>query len=99
MIHLSQEVTHLEVMKTKEKSQEIRQTKEVKNLTTKKEEIQIVHTLFMDGTPMEINMLVEKKYLLIKESLEKVLNLQLEAEEESTMSIKLIKFIKSMLEE
>ncbi|GKE99862.1 hypothetical protein Tco_0023213 [Tanacetum coccineum] len=58
-----------------------------------------VYTLFMDGTPMEINMLVEKKYLLIKELLEKMLNLQLEAEEESTMAFKLIKFIKSMLEE
>ncbi|GJU93803.1 hypothetical protein Tco_1318559 [Tanacetum coccineum] len=58
-----------------------------------------VHTLFMDGTPMEINMLVEKKYPLIKELLEKVLNLQLEAEEESTMAFELIKFIKSMLEE
>ncbi|GKC01184.1 hypothetical protein Tco_0987320 [Tanacetum coccineum] len=45
-----------------------------------------VHTLFMDGTPIEINMLVEKKYLLIKELLEKVLNLQLDAEEESTMA-------------
>ncbi|GJY52844.1 hypothetical protein Tco_0444508, partial [Tanacetum coccineum] len=41
-----------------------------------------VHTLFMDGTPMEINMLVEKKYPLIKELLEKMLNLLLEAEEE-----------------
>ncbi|GJZ89312.1 putative ribonuclease H-like domain-containing protein [Tanacetum coccineum] len=58
-----------------------------------------VHTLFMDGTPMEINMLVEKKYLLIKELLKKVLNLQLEAKEESTMAFELIKFIKSMLEE
>ncbi|GKA00829.1 hypothetical protein Tco_0673494 [Tanacetum coccineum] len=58
-----------------------------------------VHTLFMDGTPMEINMLVEKKYLLIKELLEKMLNLQLEAEKESTMAFELIKFIKSMLEE
>ncbi|GJS52947.1 hypothetical protein Tco_0626309 [Tanacetum coccineum] len=58
-----------------------------------------VHTLFMDGTPMDINMLVEKKYPLIKELLEKVLNLQLEAEEESTMAFELIKFIKSMLEE
>ncbi|GJU42792.1 hypothetical protein Tco_1195749 [Tanacetum coccineum] len=37
-----------------------------------------VHTLFMDGKPMEINMLVEKKYPLIKELLEKMLNLQLE---------------------
>ncbi|GJW80849.1 ribonuclease H-like domain-containing protein [Tanacetum coccineum] len=58
-----------------------------------------VHTLFMDGTPMEINMLIEKKYQLIKELLEKMLNLQLEAEEESTMAFELIKFIKSMLEE
>ncbi|GJV28653.1 putative ribonuclease H-like domain-containing protein [Tanacetum coccineum] len=58
-----------------------------------------IHTLFMDGTPMEINMLIEKKYLLIKELLEKMLNLQLEAEEESTMAFELIKFIKSMLEE
>ncbi|GKA28109.1 putative ribonuclease H-like domain-containing protein [Tanacetum coccineum] len=57
-----------------------------------------VHTLFMDGTPMEINMLIQKKYLLIKELLEKMLNLQLEAEEESTMAFELIKFIKSMLE-
>ncbi|GJR15238.1 hypothetical protein Tco_0797890 [Tanacetum coccineum] len=58
-----------------------------------------VHTLFMDDTPMEINMLVEKKYPLIKELLEKVLDLQLEAEEESTMAFELIKFIKLMLEE
>ncbi|GJU86035.1 hypothetical protein Tco_1293581 [Tanacetum coccineum] len=53
----------------------------------------------MDGTPMEINMAVEKKYPLIKELLEKMLNLQLEAEEESTMAFELIKFIKSLLEE
>nr|GEW16680.1 hypothetical protein [Tanacetum cinerariifolium] len=58
-----------------------------------------VHTLFMDGTPMEINMLVEKNYHLIKELLEKMLKLQLEAKEESTMAFKLIKFIKSLLEE
>ncbi|GKD76839.1 hypothetical protein Tco_1339460 [Tanacetum coccineum] len=57
------------------------------------------HTLFMDDTPMEINILVEKKYPLIKELLEKMLNLQLEAKEESTMAFELIKFIKSMLEE
>ncbi|GJT20288.1 hypothetical protein Tco_0890225 [Tanacetum coccineum] len=47
----------------------------------------------MDGTPMEINMLVEKKYPLIKELFEKMLNLQLEAEEESTMAFELIKLI------
>ncbi|GKE02887.1 hypothetical protein Tco_1390870 [Tanacetum coccineum] len=58
-----------------------------------------VHTLFMDGKPMEINMIVEKKYPLIKELLEKMLTLQLENEEESTMAFELIKFIKSLLEE
>ncbi|GJX47424.1 hypothetical protein Tco_0272614 [Tanacetum coccineum] len=58
-----------------------------------------VHTLFMDGTPMKINMLVEKKYPLIKELIEKMLNLLLEAEEESTIAFELIKFIKSLLEE
>ncbi|GJZ17299.1 hypothetical protein Tco_0553422 [Tanacetum coccineum] len=58
-----------------------------------------VHTLFVDGKPMEINILVEKKYPLVKELLEKILNLQLEAEEESTMAFELIKFIKSFLEE
>ncbi|GJX48211.1 hypothetical protein Tco_0273401 [Tanacetum coccineum] len=34
-----------------------------------------------------------------QELLEKMLNLQLEAEEQSTMAFELIKFIKSMLEE
>nr|GEW14023.1 DNA-directed DNA polymerase [Tanacetum cinerariifolium] len=58
-----------------------------------------VYTLFMDGARMEINMLVEKKYPLIKELLEKMLKLQLEAEEESTMAFELIKFMKSLLEE
>ncbi|GJS61230.1 putative ribonuclease H-like domain-containing protein [Tanacetum coccineum] len=45
--------------------------------------------------PMEINMLVEKRYPLKKELLEKMLNLQLEAKEESTMAFELLKFIKS----
>ncbi|GKC40414.1 hypothetical protein Tco_1052798 [Tanacetum coccineum] len=58
-----------------------------------------LHPLFMDGTPIEINMIVEKKYPLIKELLEKMLNLQLEAEEESSMAFELIKLIKSFLEE
>ncbi|GJZ63003.1 hypothetical protein Tco_0619424 [Tanacetum coccineum] len=58
-----------------------------------------VHTLFIDGKPMEINMLVKKKYPLVKELPEKMLNLQLEAEEKSTMAFELIKFIKSLLEE
>nr|GEW30221.1 reverse transcriptase domain-containing protein [Tanacetum cinerariifolium] len=63
-----------------------------------KEELR-VHTPFMDGALMEINMLVEKKYPLIKELLEKMLNLQLEAKEESIMAFELIKFIKLLLEE
>ncbi|GKB80217.1 hypothetical protein Tco_0947112 [Tanacetum coccineum] len=74
-------------------------SKQVLDLEKEKEKIQTVHTLFMDGTPMEINMLVEKKYPLIKELLEKMLNLQLKAEEESTMAFELIKFIKSLLKE
>ncbi|GJZ10929.1 putative ribonuclease H-like domain-containing protein [Tanacetum coccineum] len=49
----------------------------------------------MRGAPAKI----EKKYPLIKELLKKMLNLQLEAEKESTMAFELIKFIKSMLEE
>ncbi|GJX80003.1 hypothetical protein Tco_0328152 [Tanacetum coccineum] len=61
--------------------------------------VKTVHTLFIDGIPMKIHMLVEKKYPLIKELLKKMLNLQSEAEEESTMLFELIKFIKSMLEE
>nr|GEU57992.1 hypothetical protein [Tanacetum cinerariifolium] len=44
-----------------------------------------VHTLFMDGALIEINMLVEKKYHLVKELLKKMMILQLEAEEESTI--------------
>ncbi|GKD13797.1 hypothetical protein Tco_1198204, partial [Tanacetum coccineum] len=58
-----------------------------------------VHTLFLDGTPMEINMLVEKKYHRLKEILEKMLNLHLEAEAESTMAFELLKFVKSQIEE
>nr|GFA69309.1 zinc finger, CCHC-type [Tanacetum cinerariifolium] len=46
-------------------------------------ELNNYHTLFMDGATMEINMLVEKKYPLIKKLLEKMMNLQLEVEEES----------------
>ncbi|GJU78879.1 putative ribonuclease H-like domain-containing protein [Tanacetum coccineum] len=41
---------------------------------------------------------IEKKYPLIKELLEKMLNLQLEAKEVSTMAFELIKLIKSNLE-
>ncbi|GKC29928.1 hypothetical protein Tco_1037222 [Tanacetum coccineum] len=43
----------------------------------------------------KINMLVEKKYPLKKEILEKMINLKLQAEEESTMTFELIKFTRS----
>ncbi|GJX91087.1 hypothetical protein Tco_0344413 [Tanacetum coccineum] len=58
-----------------------------------------VHSLFLDGTSIQINMLVEKKYPLKKEVLEKMINLKLEAEEESTMALELLQFIKSQIEE
>ncbi|GKA48581.1 hypothetical protein Tco_0741539 [Tanacetum coccineum] len=46
-----------------------------------------VHSLFLDGTSIQINMLVEKKYPLKKEILE------------STMAFELLKFIQSQIEE
>ncbi|GKC17342.1 hypothetical protein Tco_1014124 [Tanacetum coccineum] len=49
-----------------------------------------VHSLLMDGTLTCFNMLVEKRYPLIKE----MLNWKLEAEAESTMALELLKFIK-----
>ncbi|GKA09943.1 hypothetical protein Tco_0689376 [Tanacetum coccineum] len=58
-----------------------------------------VHSLLMDGTLTCFNMLVEKRYPLIKEMLEKMLNWKLEAETESTMAFKLLKFIKSQMED
>ncbi|GKA23702.1 hypothetical protein Tco_0709735 [Tanacetum coccineum] len=54
-----------------------------------------VHSLLLDGTLTCFNMLVEKKYPLIKEILKKMLNWKLEAEVESTMAFELLKFIKS----
>ncbi|GJX64904.1 putative ribonuclease H-like domain-containing protein [Tanacetum coccineum] len=54
-----------------------------------------VHSLLMDGTLTCFNMLVEKRYPLIKEMLKKMLNWKLEAESESTMTFELLKFIKS----
>ncbi|GKC61974.1 hypothetical protein Tco_1089572, partial [Tanacetum coccineum] len=46
-----------------------------------------------------INMLVEKKYALKKKILKKMINLKIEAEEDSTMASELIKFIKSQIAE
>ncbi|GKA36413.1 hypothetical protein Tco_0722904 [Tanacetum coccineum] len=56
-----------------------------------------VHSLLMDGTLTCFNMLVEKRYPLIKEMLQKMLNWKLEAEAESTMAFELLKFIKGGL--
>ncbi|GKF79713.1 hypothetical protein Tco_0235281, partial [Tanacetum coccineum] len=58
-----------------------------------------VHTLLMDSTLTCFNMLVEKRYPLIKEMLQKMLNWKLEAEAESTMAFEILKFIKSQLKE
>ncbi|GJU60491.1 hypothetical protein Tco_1238257 [Tanacetum coccineum] len=63
------------------------------------ETIRRVHTLLIDGTLTCFNMLVEKKYPLIKEMLENMLNGKLEAEADSTMAFELLKFIKSQLED
>ncbi|GJT37623.1 hypothetical protein Tco_0937488 [Tanacetum coccineum] len=58
-----------------------------------------VHSLLIDGTLTCFNMLVEKRYPLIKEMLKKMLNWKLEAEAESTMAFEHLKFIKSRVEE
>ncbi|GJZ73305.1 hypothetical protein Tco_0637451, partial [Tanacetum coccineum] len=57
-----------------------------------------VHTLVTE-TGLVIHMLVEKKYPLRKEVLMKMLNLKLESEEDSTMALELIKFVKKLLAE
>ncbi|GJT55546.1 hypothetical protein Tco_0990600 [Tanacetum coccineum] len=46
-----------------------------------------------------IHMLVENRYPLTKEVLSQMLDLKLETEEESTMALELIKFVKQQLEE
>ncbi|GJV02662.1 ribonuclease H-like domain-containing protein [Tanacetum coccineum] len=58
-----------------------------------------VHSLFLDGTSIQIKMLVDKKYPLKKEILKKMINLKIEAEKESDMAYELIKFIKSQIAE
>ncbi|GJY45755.1 putative ribonuclease H-like domain-containing protein [Tanacetum coccineum] len=55
-----------------------------------------VHTL-MTNEGVVIHMLTEKKYPLKKEILVQMLNLKLESEEESTMALELIRFIKKVL--
>ncbi|GKB66333.1 hypothetical protein Tco_0927745 [Tanacetum coccineum] len=55
-----------------------------------------VHTLETD-TEMVIHMLVEKKYPLMKKVLLQMLELKLESEDDSTMALELIKFIKQQI--
>ncbi|GJS20743.1 hypothetical protein Tco_0449375 [Tanacetum coccineum] len=57
-----------------------------------------VHTL-VTKTGLVIHMLVEKKYPLRKEVLMQMLKLKLESEEDSTMALELIKFVKKLLAE
>ncbi|GKC22139.1 hypothetical protein Tco_1024289 [Tanacetum coccineum] len=57
-----------------------------------------VHALVTD-TGLVIHMLVEKKYPLRKEVLKQMLKLKLESEEENTMALELIKFVKKILTE
>ncbi|GKC95794.1 hypothetical protein Tco_1161236 [Tanacetum coccineum] len=57
-----------------------------------------VHTLVTEAG-LVIHMLVEKKYPLRKKVLVQMLELKLESEEDSTMALKLIRFIKKLLAE
>ncbi|GKA05877.1 putative ribonuclease H-like domain-containing protein [Tanacetum coccineum] len=57
-----------------------------------------VHTLVTE-TGLIIHMLVEKRYPLRKEVLMQMLKLKLESEEDSTMALELIRFIKKILAE
>ncbi|GKE33929.1 hypothetical protein Tco_1453251 [Tanacetum coccineum] len=52
-----------------------------------------VHTLITDEG-LVVHMLIEKKYPLKKEIVMQMLKLKLESEEESTMALELIRFIK-----
>ncbi|GJU10723.1 hypothetical protein Tco_1133119 [Tanacetum coccineum] len=55
-----------------------------------------VHTLVTE-TGLVIHMLVEKRYPLRKKVLMQMLKLKLESEEDSTMALELIRFIKKIL--
>ncbi|GJT36279.1 hypothetical protein Tco_0926698 [Tanacetum coccineum] len=57
-----------------------------------------VHTL-MTETGLVIHMLVENKYPLRKEVLSQMLELKLESEEDSTMALELIRFVKKQIAE
>ncbi|GJU09650.1 hypothetical protein Tco_1132046, partial [Tanacetum coccineum] len=57
-----------------------------------------VHTLMIDAG-LVIHMLVEKKYPLRKKVLLQMLELKLESEEDSTMALELIRFVKKLIAE
>ncbi|GKF30075.1 hypothetical protein Tco_0096417 [Tanacetum coccineum] len=57
-----------------------------------------VHTL-MTEAGLIIHMLVEKKYPLRKKVLLQMLELKLESEEDSTMALELIRFVKKLIAE
>ncbi|GJZ41060.1 hypothetical protein Tco_0587946, partial [Tanacetum coccineum] len=57
-----------------------------------------VHTL-MNEAGLVIHMLVEKKYHLRKKVLVQMLELKLESEEDSTMALELIRFVKKLIAE
>ncbi|GJT76669.1 hypothetical protein Tco_1043394 [Tanacetum coccineum] len=57
-----------------------------------------VHTLVTEAG-LVIHMLVEKKYPLRKKVLLQMLELKLESEEDSTMALELIRFVKKLLAE
>ncbi|GJW41294.1 ribonuclease H-like domain-containing protein [Tanacetum coccineum] len=57
-----------------------------------------VHTLMTDAG-LVIHMLVEKKYPLRKKVLLQMLELKLESEEDSTMALELIRFVKKLIAE
>ncbi|GKB30225.1 ribonuclease H-like domain-containing protein [Tanacetum coccineum] len=107
MIHISQEVILLKEERTGDLRMIFDPNKEddiwlnqhyCELLRWKLHEYSGVHSLFLDGTSIQINMLVDKKYPLKKEILEKMINLKMEAEE-SDMESELIKFIKSQIAE
>ncbi|GKD67359.1 hypothetical protein Tco_1309467 [Tanacetum coccineum] len=53
----------------------------------------------MTNTGLVIHMLVEKKYPLRRKVLLQMLELKLESEEDSTMALKLIRFVKKLIAE
>ncbi|GJY84505.1 hypothetical protein Tco_0497881 [Tanacetum coccineum] len=57
-----------------------------------------VHTL-MTEAGLVIHMLVEKKYPLKRKVLLQMLELKLESEEDSTMALELIRFVKKLIAE